>query len=115
MARRQAGIQRRLVSVVLEDAEPVLWGREPVYRDGICVGYTTSGAYGHALGASVGLAYVGGAERLPKGWIKGGAFEIEVGGARTPAQVSLRAPYDPGRARAALISAPRRGALRARR
>ena len=34
--RRQkaAGVKRRLVLFVLQDPEPVLWGGEPIYRDG---------------------------------------------------------------------------------
>src|ERR671934_61233 len=43
--RRQkaAGVKRRLVLFVLGDPGPVLWGGEPIYRDGRSVGHTTSG------------------------------------------------------------------------
>ena len=38
--------------------EPLLYGNEAILRDGRVVGYLTSGAYGHHLGAAVGLGYV---------------------------------------------------------
>ena len=51
-------LARRLVSVVLEDREPLLWGGETLLRDGRPVGDLTSAGYGHTVGASVGLGYV---------------------------------------------------------
>src|SRR5439155_11591983 len=37
--------KKRMVSLVLEDPGPVLWGGELLFRDGTPAGYTTSGAY----------------------------------------------------------------------
>ena len=51
-------LARRLVSVVLEDGEPLLWGGETLLRDGRPVGDLSSAGYGHTVGASVGLGYV---------------------------------------------------------
>jgi sarcosine dehydrogenase len=91
---------RRLVSVVLDDPDPVLWGGELIYREGICVGHTTSGAYGHSLDASVGLGYVGSlGEPITEGLLREGGFEIDVAGRRFGARASLTAPYDPARER----------------
>jgi 4-methylaminobutanoate oxidase (formaldehyde-forming) len=95
-ARAAGAPARRLVSIVLDDHHPVLWGGERCLHDGAVVGYTTSGAYGHTLGAAVALGYVrlAGAEALPAdGW------EVDVAGRRVGAHVSLRAPFDPERAR----------------
>src|SRR4029077_7750742 len=50
-------LSRRLVSVVLADSEPLLLGGEALLRDGKPVGDLTSAAYGHTIGASVGLGY----------------------------------------------------------
>jgi 4-methylaminobutanoate oxidase (formaldehyde-forming) len=88
---REEGSRRRLVSFVVEDPEPMLWGGELVLRDGAPVGQVTSAAWGETLGACVGLAYV----RTP---VEGG-HEVDVGGDRYPVTVSLRAPYDPGNER----------------
>jgi len=99
LAQREALPRKRLVSVVLEEAEALLWGSEPLLRDGAVVGYTTSAAFGHTLGASVALAYV----KLPGGVSReaalSGRYEVLLDGLRVPARVMLRAPYDPDRAR----------------
>ena len=59
----------------------------------------TSGAYGHTLGAAVGLGYVGRRRRRDAGLDRGGRFEIEVAGRRVAARASLSPMYDPKGAR----------------
>ncbi len=99
--RRAKGIpDKRMVSLVLEDPEPYLWGGELIFRNGECVGHTTSGAYGHTLGSAVALGYL----RAPgtpidTAFISGTRFDVEVDGVRFPARASLSAPYDPQRSR----------------
>ena len=94
-------LSRRLVSVVLEDREPVLWGGETLLRDGAPVGDLTSAAYGHTVGASVGLGYVRRADgaAIDAAWLEGGRFAVDLAGMRLAAKVSLRCPYDPAGAR----------------
>src|SRR6185503_3531915 len=58
LKQKQAGLKRQLVTFVLQDPEPMLWGSEPIYRNGKAVGYTTSGSYAHSLGAAIGMGYV---------------------------------------------------------
>jgi 4-methylaminobutanoate oxidase (formaldehyde-forming) len=101
LAQRESGPPtRRLVSLVLDDPEPVLWGGECFFRDGVCVGYTTSGAYGHTLGASVALGYLDlGGEPVTRELVESGAYEIDVAGERFPARASLRPLFDPERER----------------
>ena len=48
----------QLLVFVLDDAEPLLYHDEPVWRDGTLVGRIASGAYGHTLGRSVGIGWV---------------------------------------------------------
>ncbi len=55
---RAAGPRQRLVSVVLDDPEVMMWGGELLLRDGTAAGLVTSAAWGATLGASVGLAYL---------------------------------------------------------
>jgi len=57
LEQKQGRLKRLLVTFVLQDPGPVLWGSEPIYRDGQAAGYTTSGSYGHSLGAAVGMGY----------------------------------------------------------
>jgi 4-methylaminobutanoate oxidase (formaldehyde-forming) len=90
-------LTRRLVSVVLEDGEPLLWGGEAMLRDGRPVGDLTSAGYGHTIGASVGLGYVRREDgaALDAAWLAAGRFEVDLAGTRLAAKVSLRCPYDP--------------------
>jgi sarcosine dehydrogenase len=90
---------KRMVSVVLDDPEPVLWGGELLLRDDDIVGYTTSGAYGHSIGAAVALAWHGTeGERLTREALSSGSYEVDVAGARFSARVSLSAPLETPRA-----------------
>ncbi|HZP99511.1 MAG TPA: FAD-dependent oxidoreductase [Reyranella sp.] len=94
-------LARRLVSVVLEDKEPLLWGGEAILRDGKPVGDLTSAAYGHTVGASVGMGYVKRADGqgIDADWLASGRFEVDLAGVRLKARLSLRPPYDPTGAR----------------
>jgi 4-methylaminobutanoate oxidase (formaldehyde-forming) len=92
---RNAPLKRRLVQFLLEDAEPMLYHEEPIWRDGIRVGRTTSGMYGHTLGGSIGLGYVEHPEGVDREFITSGRFELEVAGKRFSATASLRPMYDP--------------------
>ena len=93
--RKQNGVRSRLVQFLLEDPEPLLYHNEPIWRDGATAGYLTSGAYGHHLGAAVGLGYVKCAPGESADELLASRFEIEVAGRRVPAQASLKAFYDP--------------------
>jgi len=94
---RAEGPRRRLVSLVLADPDTMMWGGELVLRDGVAVGQVTSAAWGAALGASVGLAYV----RDPSGgavtpeFVRTGSYQVNVGGEVRAATASLRPPFDP--------------------
>ena len=91
----ERGLEKRLAIFVLEDPEPLLLGDEPIYRDGVIVGRTTSGNYGHALGRSVAMGYLENEEGATPGWIRSGSYEIEVATERFSANVRLSPPYDP--------------------
>jgi heterotetrameric sarcosine oxidase gamma subunit len=99
LEQRQSGLKRLLVTFVLQDPAPVLWGSEPIYRNGHPAGYTTSGSYGHTLGAAIGMGYVKDPEGVTPEYILAGYYEINVSGRRYPATPHLRAPYDPERRR----------------
>ena len=95
LRQSERGLEKRLAIFVLEDPEPLLLGDEPIYRDGVIVGRTTSGNYGHALGRSVAMGYLENEEGATPGWIRSGSYEIEVATERFPANVRLSPPYDP--------------------
>ncbi len=86
------GPRRRLVSFVLDDPEPMLWGGELLLRDGEPAGQVTSAAWGATVGAAVGLAYLRAAAPVTAASLAGARFEVDVAGRRHAVQVSLRAP-----------------------
>jgi sarcosine dehydrogenase len=94
-------LARRMVSVVLADRDPLLWGGETLLRDGKPVGELTSAAYGHSVGAAVGLGYVRreDGQGIDAAWLDGGRFEVDLAGKRLKAKVSLKAPFDPSGAK----------------
>lgn len=101
LAKRAAGpLQRRLVSVLVNDPEPLMYHAEVLRRDDESVGYLRAASYGHTLGGAVGLAMVEGrgAEITPA-WLAEGAWTVEINGCHYPASVSLRPLYDPTNAR----------------
>ena len=55
LAKKEAGLRRRMLQFRLTDPEPMLYHAEPILRDGAPAGYLTSGAYGHFLGGAMGL------------------------------------------------------------
>jgi sarcosine dehydrogenase len=92
-------LKRQLVIFVLENPGPMLWGSEPIYRDGQPAGYTTSGSYGHTVGGAIAMGYVNNPAGVNADFIKSGQYEINVSGERFSARAYLRAPYDPERKR----------------
>ena len=101
LQKRQIGPARRLVQFRLLNPENLLYHNEPVWRDGVIVGYLSSGAYGHTLGAAIGMGYIsdptGGT--VDAAFIEGGNYEIEIACERVPATASLRPLYDPANSR----------------
>jgi len=99
-AQKEAGLTRRLVQFALDDATPLLYHNEPIWRDGAIVGRISSGMFGHHLGKSLGMGYV---ECQTQGEapdaILQGKYEIEVAGVRYSARPSLAPLYDPSSAR----------------
>jgi len=98
LAKRETGLERRLVQFRLLDPEPLLYHNEPILRDGAVVGYLSSGNYGHSLGGAIGMGYVPCAGQSA-GDLLASRFEIEVAGRIFEAQASLRPLYDPKAAR----------------
>lgn len=95
LTQKETGIKRRIVMFTVEDPDIMLYGSEPIYRDGIWMGNLTSGAYGFKVVSAVGMGYVKNDKGITKDWILAGKYEIEVEGQMIPANVHMRSPYDP--------------------
>ena len=91
--------RRRLAHVLLAEHEPQLYHGESVVHDGRIVGRITSGAFGHTLGAAVGLAAIEGESAVADHIVAAGDVEIEIAGERVPARLGARPFYDPDGAR----------------
>ena len=90
LREREHGPARRLVTFVVDAADADAIGDEPVWHDGVVVGWITSGGYGHCVGKSIALGYVPAALATATS-----GFEIEILGERRGASIAPRALYDP--------------------
>jgi heterotetrameric sarcosine oxidase gamma subunit len=81
----------RLISLRLEDPEPILLHGESVIADGRIVGAVMSAAYAHTVGAAVGLAMVDSEVASNDG----ATVEVDIAGELTKATLSRRALHDP--------------------
>lgn len=99
--RRNATTKRtkRLLQFRLKSFEPMLYHNEPILCNGERVGYTSSAAYGHTLGASVALGYVHHKAGIDDDFVTKSHFEIVVAGEKHEAEASIRPMYDPSSAR----------------
>jgi 4-methylaminobutanoate oxidase (formaldehyde-forming) len=97
--QRDRNVQpKRMVCLALAnggDKAPLMYHEEPIYRDGVIVGSTTSGAWGHRVNASLGMGYVKHADGVTKDWLQTGKWEVEIAWQRYPAHVQLQSFYDP--------------------
>ncbi len=96
LRKRENGLARRMIQFRLTDPEPLLYHNEPILRDGVIVGFLTSGNYGHALGGAVGLGYVpcGHAGETGKEMLAS-TYQIDVAGRMIGAEASIGPLYDP--------------------
>ncbi|WP_323008002.1 FAD-dependent oxidoreductase [Pseudorhodobacter sp.] len=88
LAQKQRGVERRLMQFRLDDPLPV-YGSEAVISGGRVIGMTTSGAFGHTIGAPIVFAYLQGDDMTLT------EVEIEAFGKRSRAKVMDRCAYDP--------------------
>lgn len=96
LRKRETGLAQRLMQFRLADPTAHLHHNEPLLRDGKIVGRLTSGGYGHALGAAIGLGYVPCAhDRETAAEMKAATYQIEVAGRLYDAEPSLAPMYDP--------------------
>ena len=95
--KAEGEVKRRMVQVRLKDgpAAPMLYHHEPILRDGQIVGSIMSGAYGHRVGASLGLGYVSRPDGVTKDWIADGSWEVEIAMKRYPIELQFGPWYDP--------------------
>ncbi|MCC1493831.1 FAD-dependent oxidoreductase [Cognatishimia sp. F0-27] len=89
-AIRAAGPKQRLVTLTIAVDGIDVSGDEAILRDGVAVGYVSSGGYGHRLGVSMAMGYVAAEHAAP-----GRRLQVEILGELHDAEVVDGALYDP--------------------
>ncbi|KAI1823802.1 Dimethylglycine oxidase [Xylaria intraflava] len=92
-ARSKEAPARRLRCLTVDDGRSVVLGKEPVFVNGMPLGYVTSAAFGYTVGKPIAYAW------LPGAVAEGDAVEIEYFGRRIPATVSAEPLFDPSMSR----------------
>ena len=89
-AERKKGPKRKLVALEVDADEADVQGYEPIWLDGVVVGFCTSGGYSHYASKSVAIGF------LPAIHIaEGRTVEIEILGQMRPARVITTPLFDP--------------------
>ncbi len=91
-------LPKRMVAIALEDnseSAPMMYHEEPIYRNGVIVGSTTSGAWGHRVGRSLALGYVKSDGGVSADWLASGTWEVELAWKNYAAKVQFQPFYDP--------------------
>jgi 4-methylaminobutanoate oxidase (formaldehyde-forming) len=107
-AQRAGGVSKRLVQFAVRDPRAMLYHNEAILRDGVQLGYISSGMWGHTLDAAIGLGYVCADTIVDEAYLASGRWEIEIAGTRYAAEASVRPMYDPNsnRIKPALATRP---------
>jgi dimethylglycine dehydrogenase len=85
---------KKLVLLQVDSPDADVTGYEPIRQEGRPVGYVTSGAYGHHVGASLALGYIDGPLARTTD-----PLTVSVIGVQRAARVLPAPPYDPSGAR----------------
>ncbi len=94
MRSREAGIERRLCSLTLDDPSHVVMGKEPIIDGERVIGYVTSANFGYTVGKSIAYGYV------PIEYATAGTkLTIEYFGRRYEATVTEEPLFDPSHVR----------------
>jgi dimethylglycine dehydrogenase len=90
LEERAAGPKKKLVTLVVNTKDVDCVADEPIFHDGKCVGYVTSGGYGHWVKKSLAMGYV------PAALAKDGTkLQVELLGDFYDAAVTGKPLYDP--------------------
>jgi dimethylglycine dehydrogenase len=90
LEERAAGPKKKLVTLVVNTKDVDCVADEPIFHDGKCVGYVTSGGYGHWVKKSLAMGYV------PAALAKDGTkLQVELLGDFYDATVTGKPLYDP--------------------
>ncbi|HTK96904.1 MAG TPA: FAD-dependent oxidoreductase [Pseudomonadales bacterium] len=90
-----APLAKRLMTFTVDDPAVVLAGRETIFRNGLPVGYLSSGGWGYTVARNIGLGYVRSDDGLTNDYLESATYELEVAAERVPAELHIGPLYDP--------------------
>ena len=89
-------LRKMLCTFTVDDPGVVLLGRETIYRDGVRVGWLSSGGFGHTVGKPIGMGYVRNADGVDRDYLLSGSYALEVATDRIACNLHLAPLHDPG-------------------
>jgi sarcosine dehydrogenase len=95
VAQQRQPLRKILTGFAVADPDAVLVGRETILRDGLPVGYLTSGGFGHSVGKGIGYGYLRHDAGVSADWMNTGRYSLVVAGEETPAELVLTPLVDP--------------------
>ncbi|XP_035788593.1 pyruvate dehydrogenase phosphatase regulatory subunit, mitochondrial-like [Anopheles albimanus] len=105
LQQREKGVERMYIQLLINDHDPDVdlwsWGGEPIYRDGVYCGQTTTTAYGFTFKKQICLGFVKNLQPDGRGlpvtneYVLSGDYEVEIAGIRYPAKANLHSPNLP--------------------
>ena len=93
--QKSDGFKKRLVHIMLEKPEPLIFHDETIYLDNRIVGRVSSGAYSYYYEKPMGMGYI--EIDKPSSWedVPKGNYEVDFAGQRVPIRISLLPFFDP--------------------
>jgi len=97
LAQRDEPRRKRLIQIRIEDPDLLTYHDEPLYRDGVVVGRTSSSMWSATQDRCCAMGYVEhpDGEPVSAAWLDAATWETNIGGRRIPITTSLRSWYDP--------------------
>lgn len=89
-------LRKSLCGFTVDDPAVILLGRETIYRDGVRVGWLSSGGYGHTVQQGIGYGYVRRELGIDRDYLLAGNYELEVATEKRPCRIQLAPLHDPG-------------------
>lgn len=90
LKQQEAGISQKLACMVVDSTDSDPYGYNGIYKDGVRVGITSAGGYGHRVDKSIALGYI-----APEVAVPGTKLEVEILGRMRAAEVVAMPLYDP--------------------
>jgi sarcosine dehydrogenase len=94
-AQNARKLQKYFVGFTTDDPDVILLGRETILRNGVRVGWLSSGGFGHSIGKPIGYGYVRNGDGVDEAFIHSGDWQLEVATERVACTPHLKPLWDP--------------------